>query len=155
MILILKLFLYFILWTLYSYTIHRIAHIPSKKNPLYKVHHVHHRVKYDPAKSLPELSNYFFWFGSWYASLDVWITFTLPLVILVIIDPVPGIVLLVIHYLYEVFLSGNVIDHNPNIKGKITRIFAVGEYHLHHHKVYRKNYAFFITLWDHVFGTKQ
>ncbi|MGQ4665510.1 sterol desaturase family protein [Metabacillus halosaccharovorans] len=152
MILLVKLVIYFLIWSLYSYVIHRIAHIPSKKNPLLKIHLVHHRVKYDDS-FLPEWPNFFFWFGSWRASLDVWITLTLPVVIIAIIDPVPGVILLVFHYFYEVFLAGNVVDHNPNIKGKITRYFAIGQYHVRHHEVYRANYGFFITLWDRLFGT--
>ncbi|MCV9888129.1 sterol desaturase family protein [Metabacillus halosaccharovorans] len=152
MILLVKLVIYFLIWSLYSYVIHRIAHIPSKKNPLLKIHLVHHRVKYDDS-FLPEWPNFFFWFGSWRASLDVWITLTFPVVIIAIIDPVPGVILLVFHYFYEVFLAGNVVDHNPNIKGRITRYFAIGQYHVRHHEVYRANYGFFITLWDRLFGT--
>jgi len=152
MIILTKLIVYFLIWSLYSYIIHRIAHIPNKKNPLLKIHVVHHRVEYDDS-ILPSWPNFFFWFGSWRASLDVWITLTLPVVVIAIIDPIPGLILLAFHYFYEIFFASNVIDHNPNIKGKITKFFAIGQYHVKHHEVYRSNYGFFITLWDHLFGT--
>lgn len=147
-----SLIFYFMLWTLCSYWIHRIAHIPHKKNILFKVHQAHHMVQYGESY-MPSWGSFFFWFGSWKASLDVWISLTLPVVIIAIIDPVPGITLLIFHYVYEVFFSSNVLDHNPKIKGMVTRIFAIGQYHLQHHRVQRWNYSFFITLWDHVFRT--
>ncbi|MDN4524093.1 sterol desaturase family protein [Fictibacillus fluitans] len=147
-----KLLIYFLIWSLYSYLIHRIAHIPSKKNPLLKIHLVHHRVEYD-SSFLPSWPNFFFWFGSWRASIDVWVTLTLPLVVIAILDPVPGLILLGFHYFYEVFFASNVIDHNPHIKGRVTKLLAIGQYHVKHHEVYRSNYGFFITLWDHLFGT--
>ncbi|WP_025028674.1 sterol desaturase family protein [Caldalkalibacillus mannanilyticus] len=154
MLLLMKIIGYYLLCTLYSYIIHRLAHIPSKKNPLYKIHLEHHKNKYDDLKpSLPSIPNYFMWFGSWKASLDVWITLTLPFVIVAFIDPVPGIILLVYHYLYEIFLAASVLDHNPRVKGAITRFLAVGQFHMKHHYYIKGNYGFYITLWDYVFGT--
>ncbi|WP_254659860.1 sterol desaturase family protein [Paenibacillus sp. KS1] len=152
MLVIVKVIAYFFLWTLYSYSVHRLAHIPHKKNFLYKIHIVHHRVKYGDS-NWPEFSNYFFWFGSFKASLDIWLTLTLPLIVLVFIDPVPGGILLGFHYVYEVFLAGKVVDHNPRIRGIITRWLSIGAYHLKHHDLYKCNYSFFITLWDHIFQT--
>lgn len=154
MLIVVKLVIYFLIWTFYSYFIHRIAHIPSKKNPLYKIHFVHHRIQYD-GSYWPSWYNFFFWFGSWPASIDVWITFTLPIVLLIFIDPIPGSILLVFHYFYEVFLAGNVLDHNPAIKGRIVRVFAIGQYHVNHHKLYVRNFSFYITFWDYLFGTKE
>ncbi|MBD1372684.1 sterol desaturase family protein [Hazenella sp. IB182357] len=150
----LKLILYYLLCTLYSYLIHRLAHIPNKKNILFRIHADHHKNKYDDSKpSFPDLSHYFFWFGSWYASLDVWITLTLPILVITLFDPIPGIVLLILHYVYEVFLAATVLDHNPRIKGVITKYLAIGEFHLKHHYFIKGNYGFYITLWDYVFGT--
>jgi sterol desaturase/sphingolipid hydroxylase (fatty acid hydroxylase superfamily) len=152
MIFPIKLVVYFLLWTLYSFIIHRLAHIRSKKNPLHVIHMPHHRYQYSDAK-WPPLSDFFFWFGGWKESLDVWITFTLPLVVLLFFDPVYGVILLIFHYIYEVFLSRNILDHNPHITGKITRFIPIGSYHLEHHKYYKCNYSFYITLWDTLFRT--
>jgi len=35
-------------------------------------------------------------------------------------------ILLPLYYLYEVFLADMVVEHNPQITGKITRILSVG-----------------------------
>ncbi|MEM9482197.1 MAG: sterol desaturase family protein [Cyanobacteria bacterium P01_F01_bin.116] len=139
-------------WTLYSYTIHVIAHKNFKYNFLRKIHLPHHAYKYKALK-WPPLHDYVFWFGSWKGTLDVWVTFTLPLIILFFFEPQVALVLLVFHYIYEVFLSRDILDHNPHLKGVITRFIPIGEYHLKHHKNYRCNYAFFITLWDYIFKT--
>ncbi|TCP67302.1 sterol desaturase family protein [Baia soyae] len=154
MVFVLKLVGYYLLCNLYSYVMHRLAHIPSKKNPLFIIHREHHKNKYDDAKpSLPDWPNYFLWFGNLHATLDVWITLTLPHIIVIWLDPIPGLVLFVIHYFYEVFLAATVLDHNPRIKGPITKFLAVGEYHMNHHYHVKGNYGFYITFWDFVFGT--
>ncbi|AEI43700.1 sterol desaturase family protein [Paenibacillus mucilaginosus] len=152
MIFVLKLTGYFLLWTLYSFTMHRLAHIPHKKNFLHKIHMAHHRYNYGDSK-WPPLADFFFWFGGWKESLDVWLTFTLPIVVLAFFDPKYALILFIFHYFYEIFLSRNVLDHNPNITGRITNIIPVGTFHLKHHKHYRCNYSFFITLWDYLFRT--
>jgi sterol desaturase/sphingolipid hydroxylase (fatty acid hydroxylase superfamily) len=96
----------------------------------------------------------FFYFGSIYATLDVLFMLTLPALIVYFIYPPLGIYILVLHYLYEVFLSEGALDHNPAIRGATTRFFAWGQYHLHHHRTWMSNYGLIITLWDNVFRTK-
>lgn len=152
MIFVLKLIMYFLLWTLWSYTMHVLAHIKHKKNFLHKIHLAHHRYDYGESK-WPPWHDYFLWFGWWKETLDVWITFTLPIIVLIIFDPVYGVILFVFHYIYEIFLSRNVLDHNPNITSKITNIIPIGVFHMKHHKYYECNYSFFITLWDFLFKT--
>ena len=152
MLFIIKLVVCFLLWTLYSYLIHVFAHLNFRFNFIRRIHMEHHRNNYGDSK-WPPFHDYFFWFGSLNSSLDVWITFTLPLILLTFIDFEVGAALLVFHYFYEVFLSRNVLDHNPNITGKVTNYIPIGIYHLKHHRNYRCNYSFYITLWDHVFRT--
>lgn len=143
----------FLLWTLWSYGVHVLAHRPGRlAKPLRMIHRAHHAYEYDESR-LPPLSDYFFWFGSWRASLDVYITFTIPLLVVTVIDPAIGLPLLAFHYVYEVFLSRNVLDHNPNLRGVVTRFVPVGRYHLLHHSRVTCNYSFYITLWDVVFRT--
>lgn len=143
---------YFLIWTLYSYWVHRLAHIPSKRNILFKIHIEHHKAEYGNP-SWPRWQEYFLWYGNWRASADVWITLMLPGIVISIFDPLHGLPMLIFLYLYEVFLGGDVLDHNPNIDGRLTRILALGQYHLRHHRNVRKNYSFYITLWDYVFRT--
>lgn len=112
----------------------------------------HHSYNYGVSK-WPPIEDYFFWFGSWKSTLDVWIVFTLPLVALLFVNRDVAIVLLIFHYIYEVFLSKNVLDHNPKITSKITKIIPVGIFHLDHHKYFKCNYSFYISLWDYLFGT--
>jgi sterol desaturase/sphingolipid hydroxylase (fatty acid hydroxylase superfamily) len=147
-----KLIGYFFLWSLWGYVMHRIAHINVRFNVLKYFHLKHHAYNYGDSR-MPPWHDYFFWFGCWRSSMDVYLTFTLPLVILAFYDPTYGLTLLAFHYVYEVFLSRNVLDHNPNIRGWITRVVPIGEFHLQHHRNFRGNYSFYITLWDYLFGS--
>lgn len=147
-----KLSGYFLCWTLYSYVIHYIAHCNFKYNFVQTCHKVHHAYNYG-TKRTPLLADYFFWFGSWRGSLDVWITFTLPLILLVFIDFECGVILLVFHYFYEIFLSKSVLDHNPKIKGALTNFIPIGVFHLKHHINAKCNYSFYLTVWDYLFQT--
>lgn len=151
---VLKLVIYFLLWTLYSYLIHLIAHKRFKYNFLMYFHIKHHAYNYDDS-FWPPWHDYFFWFGDFRSSMDVYLTFTLPLIILTIVDPLPGAILLGFHYIYEVFLSRTVLDHNPKISGKITKFIPIGQFHLKHHRYVRCNYSFYITLWDYLFKTDE
>jgi len=148
-----KLIGYFLLWTLWSYGIHRIAHCKIRRfNIIRYIHLKHHAYNYGDSW-MPPWQEYFFWFGNWRSSMDVYITFTLPLVGLSFYDPSYGLTLLAFHYVYEVFLARNVLDHNPNIRGWITRVFPIGEFHTRHHRNIRCNYSFYTTLWDYLFGS--
>ena len=156
MTLALKLIGYFLLWGSWSYGMHVFAHSRVKRrfNFMKVLHIKHHAYAYGESK-WPPWHDYFFWFGDWRSSMDVYLTFTLPLVVLAVLDPLPGCILLGFHYLYEVFLSRNVVDHNPNLTGAVTKVFPVGAYHIRHHRDVHCNYSFFLTLWDHLFGTTE
>lgn len=154
MLTVLKLCAYFLLWTLYSYALHVFQHSRSRFNFLKYFHNRHHQYNYG-SSMLPPWHDYFFWFGDWRSTIDVYITFTLPLVVLTVFEPLCGGILLGFHYLYEVFLSKNVLDHNERIDGPITRFVPIGKYHLAHHKYVKCNYSFYINVWDHLFGTTQ
>ncbi|WP_068716447.1 sterol desaturase family protein [Vibrio tritonius] len=151
---VLKVIGYFFLWTLYSYICHVIAHVRFKYNFLQYFHMKHHAYNYDDT-FWPPWHDYFFWFGDFRSSMDVYFTFTLPLIVLTFFDPVPGAILLAFHYVYEVFLSRTVLDHNPKITGKITRFIPIGSFHLKHHTNVRCNFSFYITLWDYLFKTDE
>ncbi len=145
----------FLLWTFCIYWLHRLSHIHHKRNPLWKIHQAHHRIKYFQLRPYepPSLGSYFFWLGDFKTSFDVFLVMTVPLLIISYFFPQYGIGLLIFHYFYEVFGSEAVLDHNPRIEGKITHYFAWGSYHLYHHVDLKKNYGLMTTFWDHVFGT--
>lgn len=155
MILGIKLIGYFLLWSLWAYCMHVLAHKKlGRFNLLWHLHRKHHAYEYGDSK-WPPWHDYLFWFGHWRSSMDVYITFTIPLIALALYDPLPGCILLGVHYVYEVFLSRNVLDHNPNITGPVTAVIPIGRYHMHHHRDVHCNFAFYLTLWDHLFGTTE
>lgn len=144
----------FFLWTLLVYLIHRAAHYRSKYNFLLKIHLQHHRINYlNKNNRVFKWYYIFFYFGSVKATVDVVLTLTLPAVFVYLMHPPTGVYILIIHYLYEVFLSEGLLDHNPAIRGKLTKVFSWGEYHLKHHKNPKCNFGLIITLWDKVFRT--
>jgi sterol desaturase/sphingolipid hydroxylase (fatty acid hydroxylase superfamily) len=150
------LFATFMVWTLLMYWMHRGSHLNHRRNPLWWVHTAHHRIPYlsrPPVSKLPTWPQFLWWLGSWRASMDVVLVMTLPLLLIALVVPQYGVPLLVFHYLYEVFFSEYLLDHNPRIRGAITRYFAWGDYHLHHHAHPRRNFGLLITFWDRVFGT--
>lgn len=153
---LLGLFATFLIWTLIMYGLHRLAHVHSRRNLLWIIHTAHHRIAYlsrRPVHSWPRASQFWFWLGDWKTSLDVLLTMTLPLLLICWVVPQYGFPLLVGHYFYEIFLSEHRLDHNPYVTGFWTRVFAWGDYHLHHHAHPRKNFGLLVTWWDRVFGT--
>lgn len=150
------LFVTFLVWTMAMYWLHRLSHAWHKRNPLWWVHTAHHRIPYlsrPPATRWPHWSQFLWWLGNWRASLDVVLVMTLPLVLIALVVPQWGVPLLVFHYLYEIFLSEHVLDHNPRVTGTLTRFFAWGDFHLHHHAHPRQNFGLLVTWWDRLFGT--
>jgi len=149
-----KCILAFLIWTLIAYCIHRAAHIRSKANLLWYIHKAHHQKDYKNQRpSWPQWYEYFFCFGTTRRTLDIWIVFVIPLIVVTTVVGGKSWTLLPLYYLYEVFLADTVVEHNPKITGAITRFLSIGQYHLKHHAKPRVNYSFFIPLWDYVFGT--
>ena len=146
--------LLFLAWTLLVYAMHRIAHWKIKGNFLRALHLAHHKVDYsNEINRRLKWYNLFFYFGSLNATLDVIMMLTLPAVMIFLLYPRLGAYILVFHYLYEVFLSEGVLDHNPKINGFVTKYFSWGDYHLEHHKRWNCNYSLMVTVWDRVFRT--
>ena len=145
----------FLLWTFYIYWVHRIAHIKHRYNIFYTIHAAHHRIPYFAKERVlkPSVGQYFFWLGEWKTSLDIIIVMTFPLLVITYFWPQYGVWWLIFHYLYEVFCSEDLLDHNTRLNGPLTRIFAWGNTHLYHHVYVKKNYALITNFWDYVFGT--
>ena len=146
----------FLLWTLLVYFLHRLAHFRHKRNPLYRIHICHHRVNYFKEENRKFRWCYLlFYFGGLNETLDVLLVLTLPALVVYFIYPPTGVYILCFHYFYEVFFSEGLLDHNPKVKGGITKFFSWGQYHLTHHRTWKYNYSLIITLWDYVFSTKK
>ncbi len=126
-----KLPLIFVLWSLCAYLLHRAAHVVHPSNFLFRIHMEHHRIAYLDGKSSgfrwPKPAYFLLWFGSPSASADVWITLVAPALVIAAIWPGEEIYLVLLVYLYEVFGSETVLDHNVALRGKVTRVFAWGQ----------------------------
>lgn len=148
-----NLFIIFILWTLNGYWAHRIAHMDFKYNLIRYFHLAHHTEVYPKTSFGIKWYNLLWVWDLWKLTPDAILTETLQAIILSYYWPKYGLPILAFHYVYEIFFADSWIDHNPNIKGPITKVFAIGEYHLKHHKKIDGNYGIYITLWDYLFGT--
>ncbi len=138
------------------YWLHRFSHWRSRWNPLWRIHLAHHQNDYLrrlPTPGWPDRGQFVFWLGDWRSSLDVVLVMTLPLLLLCVLFPAHALPLLILHYLYEVFLSEELLDHNPRVQGRWTRWFAWGDFHLHHHVDPRLNHGLIVTWWDRLFRT--
>jgi sterol desaturase/sphingolipid hydroxylase (fatty acid hydroxylase superfamily) len=148
-----KLLFLFLAWTGASYGIHRLAHIGHRWNLLFRIHMVHHSPDYLRRDGRFRWRYLLMCFDSIPESLDVFITLTLPLLVLAWIFPSQGVALLIFHYLYEITLSDELFDHNPSIAGSVTRWLACGQYHLEHHRRPSRHFGLIITFWDRVFAS--
>jgi sterol desaturase/sphingolipid hydroxylase (fatty acid hydroxylase superfamily) len=151
----LQLLVALLAWLGLAYAIHRLAHWALPGNQLYLWHRAHHTLYYMQTGRQRSFhySNLLFFFGSIQESLDIWITLTLPLLLVTVVWPKQGLVLLIFHYLYEIFLSDSRLDHNPCIGGSITEFFAWGTYHIGHHSNPSTNFGLILTFWDRIFKT--
>ncbi|MFQ6538136.1 MULTISPECIES: sterol desaturase family protein [Aphanothece] len=140
-------------WTGLAYGVHRLAHHRASWNWLEVCHRHHHRPRYLLEARPLRWHHLLFWFDTLAESVDVWITLTLPALLIAALLPAQGPVLLGLHYFYEVLFSDARLDHNPRIQGRITRVLAWGTYHLEHHRNPRCHYGLIVTLWDVVFGS--
>lgn len=149
---------WFLIWTCAEYWMHRLMHWHSAYNFLYSIHREHHRISYaevtDKKHRWPKLSYFFFFFDNLHETLEIVVGETIPALVIYTLDHECGKVLLVFHYVYEILATDSLLEHNAEIRSKsIVAAFAVGQFHLEHHRRSEKNFGFTITLWDHLFGT--
>jgi len=154
----LRLPFWFLLWTLGEYLFHRLCHYKSRLNPLWKLHRYHHTVSIAELTSKenrwPKPSYFYFWFENLRETLEVLLGETIPALFIYQIDPLCGWPLLLFHYVYEILATDSLLEHNPDITQKnIVATFAVGQFHLEHHRNPSVNFGFTITIWDHIFGS--
>lgn len=150
---IFRFLLVILLWTLLYYILHRVAHIRHKHNWLHKLHIIHHRTDYRNGGSHFKPQFLLFYFGDVRGTLDTLCMMTLPLIVITFVFPQQGLWVLLWHYINEVFLAERILEHNPRLFGRLTRVFAWGTFHLKHHKNPKTNFGLLITLWDNLFST--
>lgn len=150
---LLQLLLGLVAWLGLAYGIHRLAHWSRPWNRLHLWHRAHHAPSYLEEPRRFRWHHALLCFGSVPETLDIWVTLTLPLLLVALLLPQQGALLLLFHYVYEILFSDQRLDHNPRIRGPLTRVFAWGQYHLHHHADPRRNFGLILTVWDHVFAT--
>ncbi|KEF40614.1 MAG: hypothetical protein ER33_16080 [Cyanobium sp. CACIAM 14] len=138
-------------WTGMAYGIHRLAHHSGRWNLLNRLHRAHHHPDYLNHQRSFRWHHFLLCFGSLEETLDVWITLTLPALLLSCLVPSHAPLMLGFHYLYEIFLSDDRLDHNPSLRGGVTRWFAWGQYHLEHHRQPTKHFGLILTFWDVIF----
>ena len=81
-------------------------------------------------------------------TLEIIVGETLPALLIWWFDPQCGVPLLIFHYVYEILATDALLEHNPDIRAPIwVRNFAVGQFHLEHHRRPTTNFGFTITLW--------
>jgi sterol desaturase/sphingolipid hydroxylase (fatty acid hydroxylase superfamily) len=151
----------FISWNFLTYAYHRVGHLSFKGNFLRTIHLAHHRQMYDlgTRKNVvtPEpfkLRYLLLYFDSFEESLDVWLGQMLPAIVVFLIFGGFSWYLCIYVYIYEVFFSETLLDHNPRITNPfLLCIFAWGQQHLEHHRDPSCNFSFSINIFDYIFGT--
>lgn len=133
---------YFLLWTLFLYVIHRIIH----KIPIIRSIHLDHHAYVNKHTTGWHWSNIFLYNDTVKSTIDLWITEVIPTVIFAVITGQYW--LIIFYYLWAAFIQESV-EHNMNIDWPI---LTCGKWHMiHHRSLY--NYGLFLPIWDMLFGT--
>lgn len=133
---------YFLLWTLTLYWIHRVAHIA----PLLKKYHMSHHSYILQNDVSWHWSNLFLYNDNRKSTIDLWMTEVIPTLIFSFLSGQYWISLL--YYIWAAFIQ-ETIEHNKNFN---LPLLTSGKWHLIHHRS-NSNYGLFIPLWDLVFNT--
>ena len=136
--------LYFLLWTLMLYWIHRAAH----KIPVINSIHLHHHkfILSHPTKW--HWNNLLLFNDDWTSTADLWITEVIPTLIFSIVTGQYWI--LIFYYVWAAFIQES-IEHNPKIN---IPMITSGRWHLLHHRS-SYNYGLFFPIWDILFKTNR
>jgi sterol desaturase/sphingolipid hydroxylase (fatty acid hydroxylase superfamily) len=133
---------YFLLWTLILYWIHRIGHIV----PVIKTYHLAHHQHIIVNEPVWHWNNLFLFNDNWESTIDLWVTEVIPTVLFSFIT---GQWWILIFYYVWASLIQETIEHNKNFD---MPILTSGKWHLIHHRS-AKNYGLFVPVWDIIFGT--
>lgn len=134
--------IYFLLWTLMLYWIHRLCH----NIPVIRTIHLHHH-RFALTHSLKwHWSNLFLINDDWTSTLDLWLTEVIPTLLFSFITGQWWIS--VFYYIWAAFIQES-IEHNSKFD---IPILTSGKWHLIHHRQ-NKNYGLYTPLWDKLFRT--
>lgn len=134
--------LYFFLWTLMLYWIHRIGH----STPMIRSIHLHHHSFILSNHTIWHWSNLFLFNDDWTSTLDLWITEVVPTLLFSLVTEQWWIS--VFYYVWAAFIQ-ETIEHNTHVNFPV---LTSGKWHLMHHRG-EVNYGLFTPLWDMIFGT--
>jgi sterol desaturase/sphingolipid hydroxylase (fatty acid hydroxylase superfamily) len=136
--------LYFLLWTLMLYWIHRAVH----KIPVINSLHLHHHkfILNNPTKW--HWNNLLLFNDDWTSTVDLWITEVIPTLIFSLITGQYWIS--IFYYVWAAFIQESV-EHNPKIN---IPMITSGRWHLLHHRS-SYNYGLFFPIWDILFKTNK
>jgi sterol desaturase/sphingolipid hydroxylase (fatty acid hydroxylase superfamily) len=134
--------LYFFLWTLLLYWVHRISHL----TPVIRLIHLHHHKFILTHSTKWHWSNLFLFNDDWTSTLDLWITEVIPTLLFSLITDQWWIS--IFYYIWAAFIQ-ETIEHDEyfNLPG-----LTSGKWHLMHHRK-EINYGLFTPQWDMIFGT--
>ena len=141
---IVELILYFLLWTLILYALHRAIHIV----PILKTIHGNHHAFVNNNKTKWHWSNIFLFNDNWTSTVDLWITEVIPSIIFSWVTGQWWIS--IFYYVWAAFFQEN-LEHNPKMK---YYPLTFGQWHLIHHRYPKKNFGLFIPIWDRIFLTE-
>lgn len=137
---------FFLLWTLVLYIIHRIVHV----TPLLKtIHWDHHRyVVKNPENLKWKFNNLLLFNDNWISTIDLWITEVIPTIIFAYFTGQWWI--FYFYYFWAAFIQER-IEHNSKFNWYP---LTSGKWHLVHHRNFKRNYGLIHPLWDKFFGTE-
>jgi sterol desaturase/sphingolipid hydroxylase (fatty acid hydroxylase superfamily) len=138
--------IYFILWTLILYWIHRLAH----KVPFLRYYHVaHHSFINNNITTSWHWSNLLLFNDNWKSTIDLWITEVIPTIVFSYVTNQWW--LLGFYYVWAALIQES-IEHNSKVN-----IYGItsGRWHLIHHKHTNYNYGLFFPVWDKLFVTNK
>jgi sterol desaturase/sphingolipid hydroxylase (fatty acid hydroxylase superfamily) len=134
--------LYFFLWTLILYWIHRVGHIV----PVIRKIHLHHHQFILNHSTKWHWSNLLLFNDDWTSTIDLWITEVIPTLLFSLITNQWWIS--VLYYVWAAFIQ-ETIEHDRQFN---LPVLTSGKWHLMHHSG-EINYGLFTPLWDMIFGT--
>jgi len=135
--------LYFLVWTLLLYFIHRVAHGFE-----WASHMDHHNYIYSNSGTSWKWNNLLLFNDTWLSTIDLWVTEVLPTIAFCMITGVWEIA--VFYYLWAALIQ-EIVEHNSNFN--IFPFLTSGRWHLLHHTDDKVNFGLFIPLWDLMFDT--
>lgn len=134
--------MYFFLWTLILYWIHRIGH----STPIVRDYHLDHHRYVMTHDTKWHWNNLLLFNDTWKSTIDLWITEVIPTLIF---SYVTGEYWIFVFYYLWAALIQETIEHNKKLD---IPLLTSGKWHLIHHRS-SYNYGLFFPVWDILFGT--